>query len=303
VERFPLELMTGVPALLAVAELGSATRAAHQLQITTATVLRRIDNIESRLGVRLFDRLPTGLVATAALAAVLPFAEQCAAALDGMRREVDGLDLAPAGDVRVAVPPTIASHLLVPRIPELRQRCPKITVEFASATAIVDLAQREADLALRVVKPSEGDLVLRKLSDYRMVVACAPSLVETARTDPESLPWISWEQSMAHIPEARWLAAMYPDASIALRASELSTMLRAARAGVGALLTAEPLAALEGGLLRVPLERPTPDGSLWLVAHRALRVVPRVAAVWTWLEDYFLRTTPGPELELADAWT
>lgn len=302
-ERLPQELLTGLPALLAAAKAGSATRAAAQLDTTTATVLRHIEAFEASLGVRLFDRLPTGLVGTAALNTVMPWAEQCAASIAGMRRDVEGLDLSPSGIVRIATPPTIASHLLVPRLCELRARHPAITLEFASDSAVVDLAQREADLALRVVKPTQGDLALRKLADYRMAVACAPRLVDVARTCFDELPWLTWDRPMAHIPEARWLAATFPQARIALAASELGTLIRAARAGVGALLVAEPIAAREGGLIRLPLQDlKTPGGTLWLVAHRALRHVPRVAAVWEWLEAYFASPGAQRDLTLRDAW-
>jgi DNA-binding transcriptional LysR family regulator len=303
VERLPLELLTGLPALLVAAKEGSATRAAARLDTTPATVLRHIEAIEACLGVRLFDRLATGLVGTAALNTVLPWAEQCAASIAGMRRDVLGLDPSPSGIVRVAAPPTIASHLLVPQLRRLQARHPAIAIEFASDNAIVDLAQHEADLAVRVVKPTQGDLAVRKLADYRTVVACAPRLVEVARTRFDELPWLTWDRPMAHIPEARWLAATFPRAHIALAASELGTLVRAARAGVGALLVAEPIATCEGGLVRLPLpDLETPGGSLWLVAHRALRQVPRVAAVWEWLESYFASTAAPRELTLRDAW-
>ncbi|MEZ4224773.1 MAG: LysR family transcriptional regulator [Polyangiaceae bacterium] len=302
-ERLPLELLTGLPALLAAAEEGSATRAAARLDTTTATILRHIEAIEACLGVRLFDRLPTGLVSTAALSAVLPWAEQCAASVAGMRRDVAGLDSSPSGVVRVAAPPTVASHLLVPHLRKLQARHPAITVEFASGNAIVDLAQYEADVAVRVVKPTEGDLALRKLADYRMVVACTPRLAEVAKKRLADLPWLTWDRPMAHIPEARWLSATFPGARIALAASDLGTLIRAARAGAGALLVAEPIAAREGGLVRLPLPQlKTPEGSLYLVAHRALRHVPRVAAVWEWIESYFASASARHELTMRDAW-
>jgi DNA-binding transcriptional LysR family regulator len=297
-----MELLTGLPALLAAEEEGSATRAAARLNTTTATVLRRVEGIEAILGVRLFERMPTGLVGTAALAAVLPWAEQCAASIDGMRRDIAGLDATPSGIVRLAAPPTLASHLLVPTLGRLRQRHPKITIEFASANALVDLGQREADLAMRVVKPVEGDLVLRKLTDYRMAVACTPSMAELAKRDLAELPWLSWDRTMAHIPEARWLAATFPDAKVALLATDLSTLVRAARAGIGALLMPEPIAALEGGLVRLPLDGvELPEGSLWLVAHRALRRVPRVAVVWEWIVSYF--AAEEGVFRIPDAWS
>lgn len=299
-DRLPSSLLLGIPAVLVVAEEGSATRAAARLKTTPATVLRHIEGVESTLGVRLFDRLPTGLASTSALAAIMPWVEQCAASVDGMLRDVASLDSAPSGIVRVATPPTLAGHLLVPALPRLRDRYPNLTIAFASSTRVVDLGQREADLAIRVVKPTEGDLVLHKLTDYRMVVACTPELAARVGGDIAALPWVSWDSSMAHIPEARWLAVEFPRARIAMMGSELTTLLRAARAGVGALLVAEPTAAMEGGLVRLPIEAHLPAGSLWLVAHRALRHVPRVMVVWEWIAELFGDDEARAALRLPD---
>jgi DNA-binding transcriptional LysR family regulator len=219
----------------------------------------------------------------------------------GMRRELVGLNPSPAGLVRIATPPTIASHLLVPQLGRLRADYPDIEVEFASSNTIVDLGQLEADVAVRVVRPTEGDLVCRKLNDYRMLVACAPSVAAAFRDEPAALPWLTWDRSMAHVPEARWLAGAQPSARISLRASDLNTPLAAAAAGVGALLVAEPIGALHGGLVRFPLPHvQLPEGSLWLAAHQALVRVPHVAAVWNWLVGYFTSGV-GAHLTLPDA--
>jgi DNA-binding transcriptional LysR family regulator len=281
----PMELLVGVPAVLAVAREGSATRAAAVLATTTATVLRRIDGAEEALGVRLFERLPTGLVATGALAVVLPWAEQCVAAVEGMQRDVTGLDLLPSGVVRVAVPPALGA-LLVPRLGALREAWPRVVVELVASNAVADLGRQEADLAVRPLRPTEGDLVTKRVGDYRTVVACVPELVGRGLAE---VPWVGWEGTLAHIPEARWLAAAVPQAHVVLRASDMTTLLAAAQAGLGAVVVAEPLAAQIPGLVEMPGTEGMglPTGALWLVAHRALRDVPRVAIVWRWLEGCF----------------
>ena len=155
------EVLAGLPVLLAAAEEGSATRAAGRLQTTPATVLRRLEAVESALGVRLFERLPTGLSPTPALEVVLPWAERGTSTVDGMLRDLAGLESAPSGVVRLALPPVLATHLLIPGLDALRARCPGLTLELASATSVVDLSHREADLALRAVRPTQPDLVLR----------------------------------------------------------------------------------------------------------------------------------------------
>lgn len=299
--RLPEDLLAAIPIVLAAAEEPSATRIAARLGTTAARVLRRIDSAELVLGQRLFVRSSAGLEATAALATVLPWAQKIAASCDGLRRDLAGLDPRVRGHVRVAVPPTMASHLLVPHLGLLREAHPLLTVEFDTSTHLVDLSQRDADIAVRGQRPDDGELVQRKLGDYCMVVACSPALAARYRDRLDELPWLTWARSLEDILEARWLKASVPHATIALRASELSTLLHAARAGLGALLAPEAIAAKEGGLVSLPLDLQLPEGSLWLVTHQALRPVPKVAAVWSWLEQVFESMTPEAT-RLAPAW-
>lgn len=297
------EVLNGVPALLAIAKNGSATKAARALGTTPTTVLRHLEAMEVALGARLFERLPSGLVPTPALELVLPWAEQAAAASIAMSREVGQLELRPSGLVRLAAPPVFAGQFLVPALGELLGCYPELRLELASSQAVVDLAQREADLAVRVVRPDQGDLVLKELYKFSLVVVAAPALLR-GRTNLKlaELPWATWAEHLGHIPEAAWLRAHVQAPRVVLRSSNLGDLLRAAQLGIAATVVAEPIAAAAGGLVKIPVrgvERP--GGSLWLVAHRALRSVPRVAAVWAWVEALFEGRAKKERLEL-EAW-
>jgi len=293
----PEAVLHGLVALLAMAEERSATRAARRLVTTPATVLRRLDALEEALGVRLFDRLPTGLLPTPALERILPWAEQAVGAVVGMQRETSGLEEAPRGTVRVAVPTAVASSFLVPALPDFRARHPDIVIEFASEVAVVDLPHRDADLALRTLRPTQGALVARKLAPFRFVLACAPSLLGGARrtkrrkVNLSALPWIQWDTRTMDVAEARWLAEHVPDAQVVMRASDMPTIMRAAQLGLGAIVVAEPLAAQFDGLVSIPTKLALPEGATWLVAHQALRHVPRVDAVWNWIVDDVFQPT------------
>jgi len=288
IRQLPAELLSAVPTLLAAADGSSATQAATALGTTATTVLRRIEAAEAVLQVRLFERMPTGLAPTPALYAMLPWAEQIAAGIDGMQREAAALDAGVAGTVRVAVPPMVAELFLVPHLPVLT-RDSGLTVEFAAANEIVHLGRLEADIAIRVARPESGDFMLKKLADFEMCVAASPSLATAA---PGSLSWLAWDRQLSHLPESRWLTAAFPDADIVLRASELGILLTAARHSLGAVVVAEPIAAAMGGLVPVEVDGPPlAPGSLWIVTHRALRSVPRVTAVVDWIVSCFERQT------------
>lgn len=276
-------VLGGIDLLRALDETRSATQTAARLGTTTATVLRRLEALEARLGARLFDRLPTGLRPTPAVDLARPWAEQAHAAGAALLREICNTEQTASGVVRLAVPPAVAALFVVPALPSLRALHPDIVLELAPATAVVDLTLREADLAIRTFRPESGDLVVQRLARARLAVVRAPSLRLPRGHDPRtSLPWLGWDRSLAHIPEMSWLLAHVKESRIVFRATELSILLRAAQQGVGALVVAEPIARRAGGLVEVDVG-PMPSGGVHLVAHRALRGVPRVAAVWDWL--------------------
>ncbi|MCU0683983.1 MAG: LysR family transcriptional regulator [Polyangiaceae bacterium] len=286
------DILQSVDLLLAAARTGSAQQAARELGTTAATVLRRIAALEAALGARLFDRLPTGLRATPALGLVRPWAEQAEAAAAGMLRQLSGLETRPVGRVRLAVLPATASLFVVPALPRLRESYPDLTLELAPATAVVDLTMREADLAIRTVRPAKGELVAQRLASFRLAVVRAPKLRVRRGAPLADLPWLSWDAGLAHLPEAQWLAANVPGARVVFRATELATLLAAAQQGIGLLVVPSAVAERAGGLepLEVPASVPT-EGAVWLVAHAALRPVARVAAVWDWLVTAFAEAT------------
>lgn len=106
----------------------------------------------------------------------------------------------------------------------------------------------------------------------------------------QDVRWIVWGQDLAHLPDAMWLRKHAPGITPVLRTSHFSSQLAAARAGLGAVITAQPFA--RGDLAHVAHARALdaawaelPSGTLWLVGHRALRNVPRVAAVWSFVRE------------------
>lgn len=277
-----------VDLVLAIARAGSATRAAATLGTTAATVLRRLEVFEATIGARLFDRLPSGLRPTPALALVKPWAEQAETAAVGMLRELSGLERRPEGTVRIAVVPATAALVIIPALPRLRAAYPEITIEIAPSTALVDLTMREADIAIRTVRPEKGELVMQQLASVRLSVVRAPSLPIKRGAKLRDLPWLAYDRSLAHIPESRWLDAHVPNARVVMRSTELGTLLAAAQAGIGVVLAADAIAERAGGLVPVPVAvPPMPESALWLVAHAALRPVARVAVVWDWLVESF----------------
>lgn len=140
---------------LAAARGGSVRAAAKRLGVNHATVLRRIAQLEERLGTQMFDRLPSGYRLTAAGEEVLEFAGQMEASSLQLETRVFGRDQSVRGLLRVTLPPPLAAHLLMPDLADFVRLHPGIEMEILSSGALANLTNREADVAIRVVYDRE----------------------------------------------------------------------------------------------------------------------------------------------------
>ena len=136
---------------LAAARGGSVRAAAKRLGVNHATVLRRIAQLEGRLGTQMFERLPSGYRLTAAGEEVLEFAEQMDASSLQLETRVFGRDQSVRGLLRVTLPPPLAAHLLMPDLADFVRLHPGIEMEILSSGELANLTNREADVAIRVV--------------------------------------------------------------------------------------------------------------------------------------------------------
>ncbi len=281
--------------LLALVRRGSLKRAADELDVNISTVSRRLDALESAVGLHLFDRTSDGTLPTVAAEQLVPFAETMEQAAAGLTRTAEGFEVEPEGVVRITAPPGLADQMLSRRLPELLARCPRLQIELVSSVGYVDLTRREADIALRAIRPAAGDLIATKLARVPYAAIGSPKYLATLGRlgDPAAAAWITWGDDLVHLDDSAWIASNVPPEQVVLRTSSMTAQLEAARGGLGLMLAPRPFGELpELGFapcaptLRRSVEG-LPPGNLWLVGHRALRDVPRVAAVWDWLRETF----------------
>src|SRR5580693_7657465 len=134
---------------LAVARGGSVRAAAAHLGVNHSTVLRRIAQLEERLGAHMFERLPSGYRLTAAGDEVLELADQMEASSRLLETRVFGRDQSVRGLLRVTLAPTLATHLLMPDFADFAHLHPDIEMEILSSGELANLTNREADVAIR----------------------------------------------------------------------------------------------------------------------------------------------------------
>jgi DNA-binding transcriptional LysR family regulator len=264
--------------LLAAFEHGSLNRAATALRIGQSTASRRLARLESALSTRLFDRTPDGLLPTEFAEQLRPHAELIAGHMADIARLASGQEQAPAGRVRLAVPTGLADAWLMPALPAFFAEFPDVEVDFVIGQAVVDLVRREADLALRMVRPTQPDLLFQRLWTLTVEPFVHPSL---RGEGPRELRWVHLHDPDEHFFETRWVRERIAPRRT-MRVTDWNAMFAAARAGIGPALLS-PAVARPAGLVPVPGFGAAGERPVYLVCHRALRTVPRVAALRGWL--------------------
>lgn len=261
---------------LAVARGGSLRAGAERLGVRHSTVLRRIAQLEERLGARMFDKLPAGYRLTSAGQEVLEFAEQMASASSRLETRVLGRDQGTRGPLRVTMTAMLASHLLMPDLAEFSRLHPEIELDLFSSDALANLTNREADVAIRVVyDPTTLPLNLHGLKGPELFgcVFMSRRLLADWRAAPRAIHWVLKE--FDGLPD--WAGeGEIPIADIPVRTAEAGTHIAAVRAGLG--MTALPcfVGDMDLMLVRAPGTHAHRYGTLWLLTQGETRRTRRV---------------------------
>lgn len=273
---------------LALCRSRTVGQAGRALGVDASTVSRRLAALEEALATALFERSRDGITPTEAAEQLLPVAEEIEQGVARFANQVDSLEREASGLVRVTCPPDVAEVVVVPLLEELLRAHPGLRVSLMPGESVLDLTRREADLALRTIRPQSGDLVMTRLTSARWVLVASPTLARKLGTlrDFAAAPWIGPGEALAGMHVARWFAKHVRGAEPVVRSDSMRLHLAAARAGVGVALVPEP-SVKHFGLVPVKLSKGLsaaaadwPVDDLYLVTHRALRDVPRVRVVW-----------------------
>jgi DNA-binding transcriptional LysR family regulator len=293
---------------LAIARERSLGAASKRLELDVSTMSRRLDRLEEHLGAPLFDRTRAGTTLTALGEQVLPAAEEMELAALRFAAAGAQVETEVEGTVRLTLPPGIADVFVAPELVRLYERHPRLVLELDASVRYADLTRHEADLALRATRPTSGDLVAMQLISARPVPLTSPGYARELGTLKrlEGARWITWGAELSHLADAKWLREHAPRLAPVLRTNHFGSQLAAARSGLGIVIAAQPFSS--PALVPVALGKSLsaawsrlPSGTLWLVGHRALRRVPRIAAVWSFLAELFERTQSNGLVDSARA--
>ena len=286
-----------VNCFVAVCREGSMSDAAHRLNISVATVGRRIEALEASLGLQLLARGPSGTTPTDAGLAILKYAEPGARQIAQISRAARALKVGPPiAAVRISSTEPMIADVLAPNIGQILNERPGLKIELEVTNALSDLNSGATDIAVRLAAPTSETLIARRLPPIKLGLYCSADYLDGR--DPndldlanESLLWI--DPKFGAIAENVWIMDQGLEARAILRSSSVRSLQNAALSGIG-IAPLPVFTAEKCGLLRIAGPA-LPKRNPWLVFHRDTRRNPQMKHVRDWIHDA-CRKAYGPNI-------
>ncbi len=282
-----------IQTFLAVAEEGSLSDAARKLGASQPTMGRQIKTIETKLQVTLFHRQPRGYALTDAGQDLLPHARAMAEAMHKLSLTAAGRSDLLSGPVRITASEFMAHHHLPAIIAKLRQDEPEITIDLVATDESENLLFREADIAVRMFRSEQLDIVTQHLGDLKLGAFAAKSYLDRIGRpknldDFQGLDLVGYDRSDTIIQGMRELGIPATRDWFAVRTDTQTTYWELVRAGAGVGFIQAALGESDPAVERVLPQIPLPILPMWLAAHETMRRTPRVRRVWKALEEGLL---------------
>lgn len=273
----------GLRYFIAAAEAGSLTAAARRLGSNQPTVGRHIDALEEALGVKLFQRSVKGLALTEDGVALLQQGLEIQAQMVRVERTVSG-ERSVSGSVRLSLPEGLCLEVVLPQLARFYGAYPEIRLQLEVSSSAANLTRGEADLAIRLFRPDEADLVVRQLGEMAMGLFASRGYLERfgmpqGVAELQAHRLIAYGEQLAGLAENRWLLAQAGRVPPVLSSDSTASRLRATLEGVGISLQPRMFLANNPGLIPLLASADLPGHTMWLVYHKDLRQSARVRAV------------------------
>jgi len=284
-QRFDWSL---IQSFLAALDQGSLLGAAKALNASQPTIGRHIAELESQLGVVLFERTGRGLLPSATALRLAESARAMEAGADQLARSVSGAEAGVSGTVRITASQPVACVLLPPVLARMRQALPAVQVELVASNEVTNLLRREADIALRMVQPTQASLVAKRIGKVTLGTYAHRDYLRRQGTPRQPVDLLQHELigNDRHEDILRGFAAMgYPVAreQFAFRTDDLMAYWEAVRSGLGIGFVGHYMARTDPDVVGIlPMLQP-PDLPIWLTVHREIRTNQRIRAVYDFL--------------------
>lgn len=263
---------------LAVTRSGTLGGAARSLRLSHPTVGRRLRALEEATGQTLFQRTADGHVLTEEGRAVVALAEQMEEGALAMERRLAGQEQQLRGSLRISSADWFGAYVLPPVLAEYTSAYPSVDVEILTGTRLFSLAQRESDIAFRIIPFDTADIVQRRLAALNYGVYVAASAPDPVFGDGKGFRLITHDTSTGQFPDIAWLMESFPNAAPAMRSNNRNVQARMCREGVGIAVLPRAVGNQIPGLRQLDLPSDPPSRDIWMGYHRDLKHLQRLRA-------------------------
>ena len=268
-----------------VVEHGSLSGAARALGLSQPTIGRHVETLEADLGLSLFERSLTGLKPNAAALRLYEPVQRAQASLAEAAILAEGAQDTEAGTVRITASVMISNYVLPEILGAIRSLHPLISLEVIPSDSAENLLMREADIAVRMFRPTQLELVTRHLGDIAIVpVAHERYLARRGRPTTLDDLWthdlIGFDRSDAMLLHARQLGFVVSRDTFVVRSDDHAHLWELLKAGLGIGFGQQNLVALTPGLVALPIDMRIPPLPVWLTTHRELFTSHRIRAIY-----------------------
>jgi DNA-binding transcriptional LysR family regulator len=278
-----------VRSFLAALDQGSLLGAARLLNMSQPTLGRHIAELERQLGVLLFERTGRGLVATATALQLAQAARSMEAGALQLSRTLSGAQSQSAGTVRITASVPVAVQLLPPVLAAMRQALPDLQIELVSSNQVSNLLRREADIAVRMVRPEQNSLIARKIGEVRLGAYASRGYLESRAPLRKASDLLQHELIGGDADPAilQGFAAMgFPvtRSAFALRSDDFIVQWQAVRAGLGIGFCADYMVRSDTDVVEdLAGQLKIPSLPMWLAVHREIRTNASIRRVFDYL--------------------
>ena len=279
-----------VRSFLAVLEKGSLLAASRDLQLSQPTIGRHVAELESQLGLVLFDRNGRGLLPTEAAYHLAESARIMQSGADQLARNVLGADLGASGTVRITASQPVSCYVLPPLLAQMRLSLPDVQVELVASNEVSNLLRREADIAVRMVQPQQASIIARRVGKVTLR-ACAHQDYLRRRGVPRqpndllAHDLIGGDRNDDTLKGFAAQGLVVGREQFAFRADDLIVVWQAVRAGLGVGFVSEYLIRSDPAVIPVLPKLKIEPLPVWLAVHKEIRTSKRIRAVYDFLAD------------------
>lgn len=274
---------------LAIVRAGTLGGAARTLRLSHPTVGRRLRALEQATGQILFQRTTEGLVLTEEGQGIVTLAEQMEENALGMERRLAGQEQKLEGSLRISSADWFGAYVLPPIIADFTRANRHVNLEILTGTRLFSLAQREADIAFRIVPFDAPDVIQRHLVKLPYGVYIAANAPEPAFGDGTGFRLITHDTSTGRFPDIEWLETSFPNAKPLLRSNNRNVQAHMCKENIGMAVMPQIVGNQMPGLRRLDLPERPPHRDIWMGYHRDLKRLNRLRAFIETVTDHLER--------------